>query len=169
MRNAQHGGRESKSARMPVELYDLSISKEKRIEIIAKTVNVLARGIIAGWTRGWRVGVINVCATELGEEDPGRGIQGFIGRDNNEIVDWDVIRELPEDIRNEVLRQYHLSPERLVESTKDTMEVDVEAASDDEMDGWDDDDTKETCSICKVKIFSWMTDAHRRYHLQQTK
>jgi DNA polymerase iota len=187
MRNARLT-RESKSARMPVELFDLDILAEKRVEIVGRVVNALARGMVAAWSPGWRVGVINVCATELSEEGPGKGIQGFIGRERaEEQVDWDVIRALPEDIRMEVLRQYHLSPEMLKVEEENEMDVDLDSKFEDgneivgmaleenemevdvdeldDEDDWDDSgDTKQTCSICGVRIFPWMTEAHARYH-----
>jgi DNA polymerase iota len=194
MRNGRQLGRESKSARMPVELFDLTLPTERRVDSVGRIVNMLARGMIAGWPSDWRVGVINVAATDLMENMPGKGIQGFIDRPKmDDQVDWDVIRELPEDIRAEVLRQYHLSPDRLktespdeelsdpmiVEETEEwenTKRLEVapdfenkveESKSDTE---WDDDDgeetedTKEVCEICGVRIFSWMRDAHARYH-----
>jgi DNA polymerase iota len=168
MRNGRQMGRESKSARMPVELFDSSIPTEKRVELVGRTVNMLARNIMGGWVPGWRVGVINVAATDLIDERPERGIQGFIDKPRREDeIDWDVIRELPEDIRAEVMRQYHLSPEKL-NIGQSEVKVDAEATEDDEME-WEDDteemeDTKEKCGICGVRIFSWMTDAHARYH-----
>ena len=161
-------GRESKSARMPVELFDSSISTEKRVELVGRTVNMLARSMISAWVPGWRVGVINVAATDLIEERPERGIKGFIDKPRREDeIDWDVIRELPEDIRAEVMRQYHLSPEKL-DVGQSEVKVDSETMEDEEIE-WEDDteemeDTKETCRICGVRIFSWMTDAHARYH-----
>jgi len=204
---------------MPVELFDTSLSVERRVECVRRVVNSLAKGIIAGWSAGWRVGVINVCATDLMEEGPGRGIQGFIGngRKNGEI-DWDFIRELPEDIRMEVLKQYHLSPDRLMEGGStgngevqeageekpDEMVVedweewedpeespDMFQIKDESLDNqkevaddehsektgyveddeeWDDgddeemEDTRSTCDICGVRIYSWMKEAHSRYH-----
>ena len=168
MRNGRQTGRESKSARMPVELFDMSIPTEKRVEVVGRTVNLLAKSMLFGWAPGWRVGVINVAATDLVEERPSRGIQGFIDKPRKEDeIDWDVIRELPEDIRAEVLRHYHLSPERLDVNQAEGKELfNSEMVEEDE---WDDDteemeDTKETCKICGVRIFSWMTDAHARYH-----
>lgn len=165
MRNGRQAGRESKSARMPVELFDMSIPIEKRVELVGRTVNVLAKSMVFGWVPGWRVGVINVAATDLVEERPSRGIQGFIDKPRREDeIDWDVVRELPEDIRAEVMRQYRLSPERL-----DVSQAEGKHSEMVEEDEWDDDtdemdDTKETCKICGVRIFSWMTDAHARYH-----
>jgi len=153
---------------MPVELFDSSISTEKRVELVGRTVNMLARSMISAWVPGWRVGVINVAATDLIEERPERGIKGFIDKPRREDeIDWDVIRELPEDIRAEVMRQYHLSPEKLDVGQSEVMD-DSEAMEEEEIE-WEDDteemeDTKETCRICGVKIFSWMTDAHARYH-----
>lgn len=218
MRNGRQVARESKSARMPVELFDSNLSVERRIDCVRRVVNSLAKGIIAGWSAGWRVGVINVCATDLNEEGPGRGIQEFIGNGKKVEVDWDFIRELPEDIRMEVLRQYHLSPDRLMEEgvTADgenqaageekSNEMVVEdwderedpdesseillrkdeyldikkgvaedayserqepVEDDDEWDDGDDsemDDTRSTCDICGVRIYSWMKEAHLRYH-----
>ena len=108
------------------------------------------------------------------EEGPGRGIQGFIERSKKEYqIDWEFIRELPEDIRSEVLRQYHLSPKQLevsrVGEEKNMVDANQEGQDDidDEWDEGDDgemEDTKEPCGICGVRIFSWMTDAHARYH-----
>jgi hypothetical protein len=50
--------------------------------------------------------------------------------------------------------------------TPRTMEVDGEM--EDEWEDGDDaeemDDTREICSICGVRIYSWMEDAHARYH-----
>ena len=164
MRNGRQTGRESKSARMPVELFDMSVPTEKRVELVGRTVNMLAKSMVCGWIPGWRVSVINVAATDLVEERPARGIQGFIDKPRSkDEIDWDVVRELPEDIRAEVLRQYHLSPETLNVGAEEKVDVEMEE------DEWDDDteemdDTKETCRICGVRIFSWMTDAHARYH-----
>jgi len=196
MRNGRQVGRESKTARMPVELFDLTLPTERRIDAVGRIVNALARGMVAGWPADWRVGVINVAATDLMEEMPGKGIQGFIERPKMEDqVDWDVIRELPEDIRAEVMRQYHLSPDRLKSESPDDISGDskvvedfeewedaaevmmmeengnqVEQASKEDEE-WDDDegdqdmeDTRETCEICGVRIFTWMRDAHARYH-----
>jgi DNA polymerase iota len=206
MRNGRQVARESKSARMPVELFDLNLPVEKRIECVRRVVNSLAKGIIAGWPSDWRVGVINVCATELMEDMPGRGIQGFIENPRKvEEVDWDVIKELPEDIRMEVMRQYHLSPDLLKEDTPVKVEAEEESRGKaeemvledweewedpreapeisktkedpdmiiemlDEEEEWDDgddaemEDTRLTCDICGVRIFSWMEEAHSRYH-----
>ena len=181
MRNARQVARESKSARMPVELFDTYLSVERRVECVRRVVNSLAKGIIAGWSAGWRVGVINVCATELMEEGPGKGIQGF--------------------------KQYHLSPARLMEGgstangevqdegeeNPDEMVVedweewedpdespdifkakdeypDTEKEVEDDDEEWDDgddeeiEDTRSTCDICGVRIYSWMKEAHSRYH-----
>lgn len=206
MRNGRQVGRESKSARMPVELFDLNLPVERRVECVRRIVNSLAKRIIGGWPSDWRVGVINVCATELMEDLPGRGIQGFIENPRKvEEVDWDVIRELPEDIRLEVLKQYHLSPDLLkqedipVKAAKDdpddekaeemvvedweewedpeeeqggyhineeASEIPKEYADEDEWDDADDgeEDTRSACDICGVRIFSWMSEAHSRYH-----
>jgi len=131
--------------------------------------------MVAGWPAGWKIGVINIAALDLMEEGPGRGIQGFIERSKKEDqIDWEFIRELPEDIRTEVLRQYRLSPEKLEEAPvkggEEIMVDDDHGRQDDKDDEWDDgddgemEDTKETCGICGVRIFSWMTDAHARYH-----
>ena len=168
MRNGRQVGRESKSARTPVELFDMSIPTEKRIELVGRTVNALAKSIIGGWGWGWRVGVINVAATDLMEERPGRGIQRFIDKTRREDeIDWDVIRELPEDIRAEVLRHYHISSQKL-DAGQSEMTVDGDVMDEDEIEWEEDteemDDTKERCRICGVRIFSWMTDAHARYH-----
>ena len=175
MRNGRLAARESKSARMPVELFDSTIPTERRVESVGRTVNTLAKAMVAGWPAGWKIGVINIAATDLMEEDPGRGIQGFIERSRKEDqIDWGFIRELPEDIRSEVLRQYNLSPEKLDEppvKEREERMVDEDHTRHDDIDNeWDDEDdaeiedTKETCAICGVRIFSWMTDAHARYH-----
>jgi hypothetical protein len=158
---------------MPVELFDLKLPTERRVESLGRTLNMLAKTVVSGWPSGWKVGVINVGATDLVEEHPGHGIQGFIERSRKEgQIDWEFIRALPEDIQNEVIRQYGLSHDKLEEETPAqseegfAIEVDQETTD----DQWDDDgdtemeDTKETCTICKVKIFSWMTEAHARYH-----
>ena len=174
MRNGRQLARESKSARMPVDLFDLAIPTERRVESVGRTVNALAKAIVAGWPAGWKIGVINIAATDLTEEIPGRGIQGFIERSKKEDqIDWEFIRELPEDIRTEVLRQHHLPSKQLegsrVGEEKFMVYVNNEV-QDDTDDEWDDgdygemEDTKETCGICGVRIFSWMTDAHARYH-----
>lgn len=178
MRNGQQIARESKSARMPVELFDLTIPREKRAELAARAAIGLAKAMIAGWPAGWKVGVINVAATDLMEDIPGQGIQGFIDRKKENLLDWDVVSALPEDIRTEVLKQYHLSPDKLERiniGIKDKMHVEESYSIIDrdekEEDGeiWDDeddemDDTMKICDICGIRIFHWMTEAHTRYH-----
>lgn len=178
MRNGRQVARESKSARMPVELFDSTISVERRVELIGRTVNTLSKSMVAGWASGWKIGIINIAATELIEEMPGRGIQKFIEKAKREDqIDWGVLRELPADIRVEILQRYHLSPETLEVHKSEVKledEMKAEGQSLDEDNGWDSDeeeiemeDTKEPCSICGVRIFSWMTDAHARYHKSQ--
>ena len=168
MRNGWQVSRESKSTRMPVELIDMTLSLEKRVEMVERATGSLARGMVSGWSPGWKVGIINVAATDLVEEMPGRGIRGLLDKPRQEgEIDWDIIKELPEDIRIEVMKRYHLSPERLnavrITEKEEKMEVDDE---DDWDDGDDEDmeDTKATCTVCGLKIFVWMSDAHSRYH-----
>ena len=167
MRNGWPGSRESKSTRMPVELIDMTLSIEKRVEIVGRATGSLARGMVAGWPPGWKVGIINVAATDLAEQMPGRGIQGLLDKPRlEEEIDWDIIKELPEDIRIEVMKRYHLSPEKLNAMRITKKEEWMEMDEDDWDDGDDEDveDTKVTCNICGFKIFVWMTDAHARYH-----
>jgi DNA polymerase iota len=183
--------RESKSARMPVELFDLTLPKERRVELVLRTVTTLAKTMIGSWPPDWRVGVINIAATDLMEEIPGFGIQKFIANAKKaevEEVDWDFIRELPEDIQEEVLRRYRLSPDKL-KSSMEAMDVDPQSVPESEdmkIDGissgetdqsdedWDDvedgdlEDTKDTCGICGVRIFSWMREAHNLYHRENS-
>jgi DNA polymerase iota len=169
MRNGWRISRESKSARMPVELFDMTLPTERRIEIVGRVTSALARGMVAGWPSGWKVGIINVSATDLVEEMPGPGIQGFINRPRQEEeIDWEIIKELPEDIRTEVIKQYHLSPEKLEATTTETKDEEMDM---DDGDDWDDEededmeeDTKERCDICGLRIFAWMSEAHARYH-----
>ena len=193
MRNGWQNVRESKSARIPVELFDLSLPTEKRVEAVLGIVGSLGKHIVAGWAPGWKIGVINVCVTDLVEEKPERGIKGFIGQSRKEEeIDWDFIRELPEDIKMDVLQQYHLSPEKLLversveegdgivgeEMAVEGIEMDpitlisdvpVDSEIDDEWDNENDedgefDDTRETCEICGCGIYPWMVEAHIRYH-----
>ena len=185
MRNAHtRTPRESKSARMPVELFDLTLPNERRVEVIQRSVNTLAKAMIGGWPPDWRVGVINIAATDLMEDVPGYGIQKFIENPRKtEDIDWDVIKELPEDIREEVLERYRLSPDklRLHEMQAKTAHEDEEMGKmdidegepmydDESEEEWDDvedgemEDTKNTCGLCGVRIFSWMREAHERFH-----
>ena len=176
MRNGRQTGRESKSARMPVELFEVGLSFERRADLVGRAVNSLARSMVSGWSTGWRVGVINIAATELMEERPNPSIQGFIGKSRkDDSIDWEFVNELPEDIRMEVLRQYGLDqPKR--EDTQDELlndgsDKDISEYMEIDEDEWDDgdgeeEDTKEKCSICGARIFLWMTEAHSRYHAQ---
>ena len=56
MRNGRQVARESKSARMPVELFDSTISTERRVESVGRTVNALAKTMVGGmvcWMEDW--------------------------------------------------------------------------------------------------------------------
>jgi len=168
MRNGWQGSRESKSTRMPVELIDMTLLVEKRVEMVGRATGSLARAMVAGWSPGWKVGIINVAAADLSEQMPGRGIQGLLDKPRlEEEIDWDIIKELPEDIRIEVMKRYHLSPEKLnaVPITKKHAQTEMDEEDDwDDGDDEDEEDSKATCNICGFKIFVWMSDAHARYH-----
>jgi DNA polymerase iota len=168
LRNGWQVSRESKSTRMPVELFDLTLNTEKRVEMVTRATSTLAKSMVALWPPGWKVGIINVAATDLGEEMPGRGIQGFIDKPRREEeLDWDMISQLPDDIRTEVMKQYHLSPEKLDAMAMGRRDEDVEMDDGDDWDDGDDEDiedTKEKCDICGARIYSWMSEAHARYH-----
>lgn len=113
--------RVSKQTRMPVEIFDLTKSRATRATSLTATLGSLYRAMIQQYgDKGQGLNLINIAALDLAATKPAAALETFFGSgaakgqqqqskkdaEYGGAIDLDMLRELPEDIRREVAKQY---------------------------------------------------------------
>jgi DNA polymerase iota len=165
--------RTSKQTRMPVEVFDLSLSRSQRATALAATLEGLRRSLIATHgDRGEGINLINIAALDLVKQKPAASIGALFangnangkGKGKEVVIDEDFLNSLPPDIRKEVMAQYgYVSTHGTTASTDGaTSEInnDVEPNDIDGLAGGEDDEDELICDKCGSVQEAWLQHDH---------
>lgn len=169
--------RTSKQSRMPVEVFDLSLSRSQRATALAATLEGLRRSMIATHgDRGEGINLINIAALDLVKQKPAASIGALFANGNGKgkgkgkevVIDKDFLESLPLEIRKEVMAQYgHVPTDDAIANTDEDISgvgEDVKASDDDEHGGGGvgggDDDEDLVCDKCGGVQEAWLQHDH---------
>lgn len=115
----------SRQGKMPVEIFDLSLSRKQRAHILAQNLELILKAIFASESnKGQGLNLINIAALDLSSNRPSKAIGGYFEngspvkgeKASNSFtapelpnIDLTFLRELPADLRAEVAMEYNLS------------------------------------------------------------
>jgi DNA polymerase iota len=115
--------RVSRQGRMPVEVFDLLLSRKGRAQILAQNLESMLKAIYASeGDKGQGCNLVNIAALDLSPHRPAKAIGGYFSpakqskvdtsaarQEQQHIIDLSFLMELPPDLRAEVAREYNLS------------------------------------------------------------
>lgn len=153
--------RVSRQGKMPVEIFDLELSRPARARILAQNVIAIYRAILASdGDKGVGLKLINIAALDLSPHRPSKAIGNFFKGNSTPVptspvkvdsnsIDMSFFQELPRDVRREIAQQYGLAWEE-------------------EENALDDDPCTEDslrCSQCGQMQSIWLQHDHDRFPL----
>lgn len=148
----------SRQGKMPVEVFDLSLSRKERAQILTQNLESILKSIFASeGNKGQGLNLINIAALDLSPNRPSRAIGGYfkngspVKEERTSIssmvrelpsIDLAFLRELPAELRAEVAREYNITLDDL-----------------DEEEGVD----SVKCQWCDQLQNSWLQHDHTRW------
>ncbi|KAH8916774.1 DNA/RNA polymerase [Atractiella rhizophila] len=118
-------GRESKGARLGIEVFDKERPLSERAELVWKST---LKRVVEGMTKGKEkesLVIINVAVTDLTKECPGRGIQSLLAHPppakvkaepSSTTIDFEMLKELPKEIQDELIKEHGIKKRDLEKS-----------------------------------------------------
>jgi DNA polymerase iota len=114
------GNRVSRQGKMPVEIFDLSINRRNRAQILAHNLESILKAIYASeGDKDQGCNLVNIAALDLSPHRPAKAIGGYFATRKQETIadpavreqqniDLAFLKELPPDLRAELAREYNL-------------------------------------------------------------
>ena len=166
----------SRQTRMPVEVFDLSVPRIERAKILMRSCETLFRTVIQfEGNKGMGIHLINLAAIDLSVHRPNQSIGGFFKQSlqstlhfvesrqpipETSEIDMAFLMELPEDVRQEVAREYG------IELPKEHFALAPPPFS--QNDSLSQSSIRSTastmvCSNCGRSMSSWLQHDHERW------
>jgi DNA polymerase iota len=181
--------RVSRQARMPVEIFDLSVSRDHRARKLAGSCESLFRTIIAqDGNKGQGLHLINIAALDLSVYRPATSIGEFFHATQDVVsrsssahpfptsaslppvnVDVKFLLELPDDIRAEVAEEYGINLHEFIAASQEMPEhaealmQDAISTSQQSQRAAMTPSTAIECSHCRKPMLSWLQHDHDRW------
>lgn len=165
--------RVSRQTRLPVEVFDLNVSRDKRAQVLAQVCDGLFRAIISvEGDHGIGLNLINVAALDLSMQKPASSISGFFRSSlavtspkeeqkqpmHSSLIDMQFLSELPQDIRAEVAAEYG------IEINSDTQtDPPQESLHLSQVDQTVSSSPALVCGVCGAIMPSWLQHDHERW------
>ncbi|CAO1615144.1 unnamed protein product [Sympodiomycopsis kandeliae] len=151
--------RVSKQTRMPVEVFDLLMSRSARAALLTSSLSNLYRSMIQQHgDKGQGINLINIAAVDLSITRPAPALGSFFSKSLRSVpesrvqesIDLQMLSQLPDDIRDELAQQYGIKlPAQNIEETF----LNKSAAGDDIESGL-------TCPSCGAEQQPWLQHDH---------
>lgn len=173
--------RVSRQTRMPVEIFDLSVSREIRARRLAGSCEALFRTILAQeGNKGQGLHLINIAALELSVNRPAASIGGFLTstKTDKDIaqapppppIDIKFLLELPSEIRAEVAEEYGINLQEFIAASQEQPEhaaaLIADAINHSQTSQHVDFLTPSStiiCTDCQQSMPSWLQHDHDRW------
>ncbi|PWN22756.1 DNA/RNA polymerase [Microstroma glucosiphilum] len=162
--------RTSKQTRMPVEVFDLSLSRSQRATALAATLEGLRRSMIATHgDRGEGINLINIAALDLVKQKPAASIGALFANGNGKgkgkevVIDEEFLRSLPPEIRKEVMDQYGHVPTDITAASADEKYSgvgDVIEPNDEDVHNGGEEEEELICDKCGAVQEAWLQHDH---------
>lgn len=182
----------SRQARMPVEIFDISVPRIERAKVLMHSCESLFRAVIQfEGNKGIGIHLINIAAIDFTVHRPNQSIGGFFKQPANvspdllrhiephqssderipysNQIDMAFLMELPEDVRQEVAQEYGIELPDTVQPDTGQSALTIPSSSQCEplsqssVSTTQSSDSSMVCSDCGQIMLSWLQHDHERW------
>ena len=150
----------SKSAIMPVEIFDSKLQIKEKASILSSSLKSSTREIVSKMGIKWACNIIGITANNMKREITAQSIYSSLETMRNRLpYDPEVFDKLPPDIQEEILGHYDANRgSKQVVNVPDDASYE-ESATVEHVEG------NLICTECGISMFEWMIPLHRQFHI----